>query len=538
MKNTPSYYAHNKSRRSQAGFGLVQVLVVMAIMSVLALGIGTLITSVTGQQAHLTKAFEKQKTFDNLRATISNTSQCATTLGIQGLTPAALAVGLDSLTLISGETISSTTPSADGLVASGPLMFLDQGNAGTQRQIGPDGASEDYNLISANIKTVPGPNGGIAMQKATGSSGSFDTFKPESFPIILLVRTTARPGLPAGTVDFCFSGGNTNDQTCEDMFGGVYDSDFDVKCRINKFTTSGTYHTEQITVPGGIASQDSISLFAVGGTNTLRFYDATVTGAAPPIVGPTTAFTYGAINHSFAGGFAFIPSAVAPTNLMTLTTANLEIEGLPGGVSIEKAASAIPALTVNGGAAGAGLRVTGNNVLTGTSTLNAPAGTVPLNVTGTGANAANFVGGVLLSGGANALTVIGPTNFTGGNMTFTGDINVTGQVHASSDRRLKNDIKQITDALNKISQIEGVTYLMKDAGDQHQMGVIAQEVERVFPEAVHKNENGYLSVNYSALVAPLIESVKQLKTEQDDLKAELAEIRRELASMKSKNKKK
>lgn len=84
----------------------------------------------------------------------------------------------------------------------------------------------------------------------------------------------------------------------------------------------------------------------------------------------------------------------------------------------------------------------------------------------------------------------------------------------ASDKRLKSEINVIQDPLERISAINGVTFNWKDE-QRHsefgeQIGVIAQDVEQVFPEIVSINKDGYKSVDYSKLVAPLIESVKQL----------------------------
>ncbi len=81
--------------------------------------------------------------------------------------------------------------------------------------------------------------------------------------------------------------------------------------------------------------------------------------------------------------------------------------------------------------------------------------------------------------------------------------------------------------MEKVSKLSGVTYFWKDSarGFNRQIGVIAQDVEKVFPEAVATDEKGMKSVAYGNLVAPLIESVKELKKENDSLKKENQEIR-------------
>ena len=70
-------------------------------------------------------------------------------------------------------------------------------------------------------------------------------------------------------------------------------------------------------------------------------------------------------------------------------------------------------------------------------------------------------------------------------------------------------------ATDKINQLRGVTWEWKDdapeeAKEQPGMGVIAQEVERVFPDLVETDEQGLKKVNYEGLIAPLIEAVKEL----------------------------
>lgn len=81
--------------------------------------------------------------------------------------------------------------------------------------------------------------------------------------------------------------------------------------------------------------------------------------------------------------------------------------------------------------------------------------------------------------------------------------------------------------MEKISELNGVTYNWKDStrDSRRQIGVIAQDVEKVFPEAVVTDEKGIKSVAYGNLVAPLIEAVKELKKENDSLKKENQDIK-------------
>jgi hypothetical protein len=114
----------------------------------------------------------------------------------------------------------------------------------------------------------------------------------------------------------------------------------------------------------------------------------------------------------------------------------------------------------------------------------------------------------------------------------TGEIRATNNITAyySSDERLKENIVNIPNALDKVMDINGVefdwsTEYMEAHGGQddlfnrkHQVGVIAQEVEKVLPEVVADRPDGYKAVRYEQLTALLIEAIKDLKQELDNHK--------------------
>ena len=108
-------------------------------------------------------------------------------------------------------------------------------------------------------------------------------------------------------------------------------------------------------------------------------------------------------------------------------------------------------------------------------------------------------------------------------VTVSGNFTATGNITAYSDIRLKEDIKPIEDAVSKVQQLTGNTYTRNDLKDPERRygGVIAQEVEVVLPEAVNDSEDGTKTVDYNAMIALLIESIKELKAEVDDLKTQL-----------------
>ncbi len=124
------------------------------------------------------------------------------------------------------------------------------------------------------------------------------------------------------------------------------------------------------------------------------------------------------------------------------------------------------------------------------------------------------------------------------------DVNGTLRAYGitdSSDVRLKKDILPIDNALEKVTKLNGVIYKWIDEkkGTKPQMGLIAQEVENIFPEVVDTDDKGYKSIQYGKLVGALIEAIKvqqkqseELKTEAKELKAENSEFKEEIKALK------
>ena len=96
-----------------------------------------------------------------------------------------------------------------------------------------------------------------------------------------------------------------------------------------------------------------------------------------------------------------------------------------------------------------------------------------------------------------------------------GDLYVTGDITAfwSSDERLKNDIHPIKDPLEKVLSLSGNTFTWNEKSKYNgteDVGLIAQEVEAVLPEAVTEKDTGYLGVRYDRVIPLLVEAVKEL----------------------------
>ena len=106
-------------------------------------------------------------------------------------------------------------------------------------------------------------------------------------------------------------------------------------------------------------------------------------------------------------------------------------------------------------------------------------------------------------------------------MSGAGAATFNNDVTAFSDKRLKTDIKNIDDALSKVMKMQGVYYKRNDIQDaKEQVGVLAQDMEEILPQVVITADDDIKtkSVDYGKLTSVLIESIKQLKTEIDELK--------------------
>jgi len=106
-------------------------------------------------------------------------------------------------------------------------------------------------------------------------------------------------------------------------------------------------------------------------------------------------------------------------------------------------------------------------------------------------------------------------------MAAAGAATFNNDVTAFSDKRLKTDISNIENGLDKVMQMQGVQYKRNDVENaQQQIGVLAQDMEAILPEVVltADDEMQTKSVDYGKITAVLIEAIKELKAEIDELK--------------------
>ncbi len=97
--------------------------------------------------------------------------------------------------------------------------------------------------------------------------------------------------------------------------------------------------------------------------------------------------------------------------------------------------------------------------------------------------------------------------------------NIKAKNHTStSDQRLKQNIEPLASSLSKLTQLRGVSFKWKDDPQDNQIGLVAQEVEKILPEIVSTDSKGYKSIAYGKLTAVLLEAIKELQSQVDELK--------------------
>mgnify|MGYP000433275201 CR=1 FL=1 len=136
-----------------------------------------------------------------------------------------------------------------------------------------------------------------------------------------------------------------------------------------------------------------------------------------------------------------------------------------------------------------------------------------ITLTNTTATNATDVGALVVQGGVGI----------GGALKVAGDV----VAYASSDERLKDNIELISNPIEKVQSLKGVTWDWNSNADELQqslpnVGVIAQDVEKVLPQLVIDRDNGFKGVDYAKLTGLLIEAVKDQQKQIDELKSKLS----------------
>ncbi len=140
-----------------------------------------------------------------------------------------------------------------------------------------------------------------------------------------------------------------------------------------------------------------------------------------------------------------------------------------------------------------------------------------------------------IANSARARSVLISGDFSTHEVNINGSLHASGNLTQNSDERLKKDIKPLTHALDAILQLQGKTYRWKEDttfANKADIGLVAQEVEKVFPELVAENEQGYKGIAYSKLTAVLIEAIKE---QQEAFTRDVADLEDAITVLEAEN---
>ena len=417
--------------------------------------------------------------------------------------------------------ISTVAPS---LQAADPLLdaiaAIADGSFGILTRTGNGAATVRSLTVSGNGLSITNGNGVSGNPIISSNAVSTNTANT-------VVFRDAAGNFSAGTITATLSGNAstaTTLATARNINGSAFDGSADITITANTpllltFNNGGAGAASGITFNGSTArtiSYNTIGAPSTTGANASGTWGINITGNAATATTLGTARTIGmsgvtATAQSFNGSANItIPVTAVPTSLLTGVVANANISGDYSGIT-------------NLGISN-NLSVGNDIIFTGTSSIiySAP-GSGYTEISG---GSGSGIGTNVLCYGESHATQAGVgylridatqvLKWEEVGVTVAGTITATGDITAFSDRSLKTNIQRIDSAVEKVKQLEGVTFERVDTGERG-TGLIAQDVVRVLPEAV-RTVDDKLTVAYGNLVGLLVEAIKELKAEIDELK--------------------
>ena len=453
---------------------------------------------------------------------------------------------------------SSGTPFDNAFITnlsmSGPITFSTSANVGSSSNRAGTGFFTGINTSNFTLgsQVFPASDGANGQQLFTDGAGGLFWRDPVSDISNIFARggtvssntTTVVNGITETTFTIDIGAGN-----------GITVLDDTIAVNMSAFTTDNLAQGSVNKYYTDAQARDALTFVDAGGLGSLSKVTGTVTYTGPSTTDIRDQFTSGTgivlnagqisanaaqINHDDLAGF--VANEHIDHSAVSITAG----DGLTGGGNIVTSRT----ISVVGGT---GIDANASGVHANTSQIRAlfTAGTgISIDVDGKISNTgilvdpdtddfvtksdSQIIGGekefttqIKATGGiamgnadisyANILVLAG----TLGTVSFgdTGSIIADGDITAFSDKRLKEDIKPIENALQKVSELNGYTF-KKIGQDKRLTGLIAQEVQQVLPEAVHENEDGMLSVAYGNTVSLLVEAIKELQAQVNDLMQE------------------
>jgi len=276
-------------------------------------------------------------------------------------------------------------------------------------------------------------------------------------------------------------------------------------------STSQTGNTASVNniTPTFDAVRLSVNNSSVAVTASETLY--TTTGGSGALVAADFAF-------SISGGSATL-SSTTPTSISTtglVTTLGIGLSGTPDGDEILKLNPASSSSIYDSGDAALSTTIISTGVKLFPNTITATSLT---------SSAATTAGSLTVDNVVMDGATIGHSSDTDLMTLASGSLTVAGDIILSSDARLKSNIVTLGPTLISLMQLDAKRYTMKADKEQKQkIGLLAQEVQKVFPELVREDKNGMLAVNYQALVPVLINALKEQEGNYKELEKELSEL--------------
>ena len=282
-------------------------------------------------------------------------------------------------------------------------------------------------------------------------------------------------------------------------------------------TISSILNSGTLTLPTGTGTlirTESVGLVTSGMISDLSLTNVDIATAAA-ISYSKLNLTNSITNADVAVGAGITYGKLSLTGFIT----NADI-ATGAGISVSK----LSANTISGITLGNNLATLSfGTYLTGTSYNGSTAVTIATNATSantTSTIVARDGNGDFSAGTITASSFVGPLTGTAtglsGTPNITAGIITCTDLNSTSDLNLKENIKTVENSLNTLTQLRGVSFDWKETG-RGSYGVIAQELEEVLPELVNTGE--VKSVNYNGIIGVLIEAVKELKKEIEELKS-------------------
>jgi len=397
---------------------------------------------------------------------------------------------------------------------SSRLVILDNGSVGIGTTSPSDG---DLTIGTPRLHVAVGGTSGTYNLAARFQSTTTDADNTGTSILInslndrgLLIKAGRKDGdREVAYFDVVTSIGNTTNMLTMGKFGSAYNVGIGTATPSQKLTVAGTIMSTATSNPTLILQDTTHSDITIKG-------DSGTFSVSNANVGQNITMIY---NGSVGIG------TTTPSAKLHVTGGYLKLEGVGCGIQMpDTSGNPLLAITTDQNTfAGCNIvNAWGNSSNTGvgvgTTRSDGTAFQVKTGVTLSGGLATNSGTQRLIvygSGGTKLTKSLGVGTSNPSNTTGRIDASNDIVAYSSSDIRLKDNIKSIDKALDKVNKIQGIEFdwIEKEevhGNSGHDVGVIAQEIEKVLPEVVDTRDNGYKAVKYEKLVPLLIEAIKDL----------------------------